>query len=52
MAPRRLPDALKPVSCPPEAETRGNTMGKRDDLIATYASDLREKCGVEPDMAC
>ena len=25
-------------------------MGKRDDLIARYAADLREKCGVEPDM--
>lgn len=26
------------------------TMGKRDDLIALYAADLREKCGVTPDM--
>jgi hypothetical protein len=26
-------------------------MGKRDDLIALYASDLREKCGVTPDLA-
>ena len=26
-------------------------MGKRDELIATYAADLREKCGVDPDMA-
>lgn len=25
-------------------------MGKRDDLIAKYAGDLREKCGVSPDM--
>ncbi|PIV76140.1 MAG: DUF2853 domain-containing protein [Rhodobacteraceae bacterium CG17_big_fil_post_rev_8_21_14_2_50_65_11] len=25
-------------------------MGKRDDLITTYADDLRNKCGVEPDM--
>ncbi len=25
-------------------------MGKRDDLIAEYADDLRKKCGVEPDM--
>ena len=25
-------------------------MGKRDDLIAKYASDLEEKCGVKPDM--
>ena len=25
-------------------------MGKRDDLIATYADDLRNKCGMEPDM--
>ena len=26
-------------------------MGKRDDLIAKYADDLRNKCGIEPDMA-
>ncbi|MDF1854921.1 DUF2853 family protein [Pseudooceanicola sp.] len=26
-------------------------MGKRDDLIATYASDLKSKCGMTPDMA-
>jgi hypothetical protein len=26
-------------------------MGKRDDLIALYAGDLRDKCGMEPDMA-
>jgi hypothetical protein len=25
-------------------------MGKRDDLIAQYAEDLRTKCGLEPDM--
>ncbi|PKP84823.1 MAG: DUF2853 domain-containing protein, partial [Alphaproteobacteria bacterium HGW-Alphaproteobacteria-2] len=25
-------------------------MGKRDELIARYADDLRSKCGVEPDM--
>lgn len=25
-------------------------MSQRDDLIATYAEDLRTKCGVEPDM--
>ena len=25
-------------------------MGKRDDLIAIYAKDLAEKCGVTPDM--
>jgi len=25
-------------------------MGRRDDLIAKYASDLKEKCGVTPDM--
>ena len=24
-------------------------MGKRDELIALYAQELREKCGVEPD---
>ncbi len=26
-------------------------MSKRDDLIAKYAEDLRNKCKVEPDMA-
>lgn len=26
-------------------------MGRRDDLIALYAQDLKGKCGVEPDMA-
>lgn len=25
-------------------------MSKRDDLIAKYASDLKDKCGVNPDM--
>ncbi|MFK7868227.1 MAG: DUF2853 family protein [Roseobacter sp.] len=25
-------------------------MGKRDDLIAQYADDLKKKCGVTPDM--
>ncbi len=25
-------------------------MGKRDDLIALYASDLKEKCGIDVDM--
>ena len=25
-------------------------MGKRDDLIEKYAKDLKEKCGLEPDM--
>jgi len=26
-------------------------MGRRDDLIAAYAEDLRNKCGMEPNMA-
>jgi hypothetical protein len=26
------------------------SMSKRDDLIATYAADLKDKCGVTPDM--
>jgi hypothetical protein len=26
-------------------------MGKRDELIAKYADDLRNKCKMEPDMA-
>lgn len=25
-------------------------MSKRDDLIAKYAADLKEKCGMNPDM--
>lgn len=25
-------------------------MSKRDDLIAKYAQNLKEKCGVSPDM--
>jgi hypothetical protein len=25
-------------------------MGRREELIERYAADLREKCGVEPDM--
>lgn len=25
-------------------------MSKRDDLIAKYASDLKEKCGIDPNM--
>lgn len=25
-------------------------MGKRDELIAQYAEDLKSKCGMEPDM--
>ena len=25
-------------------------MGKRDELIARYAEDLRTKCGMDPDM--
>ena len=25
-------------------------MGRRDELIARYAEDLRTKCGIEPDM--
>ncbi|MFQ1700417.1 DUF2853 family protein [Loktanella agnita] len=25
-------------------------MGKRDDLIAKYAEDLKNKCGITPDM--
>jgi len=25
-------------------------MGKRDDLIAQYADDLKNKCGITPDM--
>ncbi|MEM1006961.1 MAG: DUF2853 family protein [Pseudomonadota bacterium] len=25
-------------------------MGKRDELIAKYAEDLKDKCGMDPDM--
>jgi hypothetical protein len=28
----------------------GTDMGKRDELIEKYAGDLRQKCGMEPDM--
>jgi hypothetical protein len=28
----------------------GDIMGKRDELIAKYADDLKEKCGMTPDM--
>jgi len=28
-----------------------NDYGKRDDLIAQYAEDLKNKCGMTPDMA-
>ena len=31
-------------------ENRGTGMGRRDELIALYAEDLRTKCGIEPDM--
>jgi len=27
-----------------------DVMSKRDDLIAKYATDLKEKCGITPDM--
>ena len=30
--------------------TGDTDMGKRDDLIAKYAEDLKEKCGMTPDM--
>jgi len=30
--------------------SKENPMGKRDDLIAKYADDLKNKCGVTPDM--
>ncbi|MCR9148338.1 MAG: DUF2853 family protein [Rhodobacteraceae bacterium] len=26
-------------------------MGRRDELIAKYAEDLKTKCGIQPDMA-
>ena len=32
-------------------ETGRRTLGKRDDLIAQYANDLKNKCGMTPDMA-
>jgi hypothetical protein len=35
----------------PTTEQNGETkMGKRDELIAKYADDLRNKCGMQPDM--
>lgn len=29
---------------------RGSFVGKRDELIAQYADDLKNKCGMDPDM--
>ncbi len=29
---------------------RDSEMGKRDDLIVRYADDLKNKCGLTPDM--
>jgi hypothetical protein len=40
---------LKPAKGPEIG--RRIPMGKRDDLIAQYADDLKTKCGMEPDMA-
>ncbi len=34
----------------PQHQDWENVMGKRDDLIAQYADDLRNKCGMTPDM--
>jgi hypothetical protein len=33
-----------------EPQWRDIHMGKRDDLIAQYADDLKNKCGMTPDM--
>lgn len=54
---------LDPGACPPGfplprlcarntglRRTTGATMSKRDDRIALYAKDIREKCGMTPDM--
>jgi hypothetical protein len=30
---------------------KGYIMGKRDELIEKYADDLKNKCGMQPDMA-
>lgn len=35
---------------PTAKRSKGTTMSKRDDLIAKYASDLKEKCGMTADM--
>ncbi len=34
----------------PRVNMKGSKMGKRDDLIAKYADDLKNKCGINPDM--
>jgi hypothetical protein len=34
----------------PFAIKGGSIMGKRDDLIALYATDLKEKCGITANM--
>lgn len=41
---------IQSVGDRPENQIRDGMMGKRDDLIAQYADDLRKKCGMEPDM--
>jgi len=41
-----LKHELRDITCN-EGEIQ---MGKRDDLIAQYADDLRNKCGMEADM--
>ena len=33
-----------------EGRVKGVIMSKRDELIAKYADDLKNKCGVTPDM--
>jgi hypothetical protein len=39
---------MRPKSENQEGDCR---MGKRDEWIAKYADDLKNKCGIEPDMA-
>jgi len=49
-------DVWVTASLLPLVKTAGKTdkgdrdMGKRDELIAKYAEDLKAKCGMEPDM--
>lgn len=48
--PTRLGFAHIEAETAPRITNKEISMGKRDDLIAQYADDLRNKCGMEPDM--
>lgn len=50
-----VPAEIEPVTAEPASlfcgkDSLGWNMGRRNELIGIYASDLREKCGIEPDL--